>query len=142
MEAGKYLILGICLILIFFLVTADDRETLLLPFGILLSVGVILFFLLHQSKTVEFDQDYLHITGRQSYVAVPLHRIVLIGLTNMEINKERMWKIVYQDERDEEQSVRILPERKNFRRFTRYLQEHHPGVKVKNWAHSFDPESL
>jgi hypothetical protein len=90
MEAGKYLILGICLILIFFLVTADDRETLLLPFGILLSVGVILFFLLHQSKTVEFDQDYLHITGRQSYVAVPLHRIVLIGLTNMEINKERM----------------------------------------------------
>jgi hypothetical protein len=141
LDVGKYLMLGIGLVLIVYMVIADDRETLLLPFGIFLSVCAILFFLFHHAKTVEFDQQYLHIRGRQTYVTVPLHRIVMIGLTTTKINKESMWKIVYTDERDEEQSVRILPERKNFRRFTRYMEEHHPGVRVKNWEHAFDSDS-
>jgi len=142
LQPVKYLLLAIGLVFLGFGIFSDEVSEVRLPVTVISIVCGILAFVFHQTKTVEFDQDFLHIRRRQLYVAVPLHRIVMIGLANMEINEERMWKIVYTDERDEEQSVRILPERKNFRRFTRYMAEHHPGVRVKNWERAFDPESL
>jgi hypothetical protein len=139
-EIGKYLVLliGIVVIIVLF-GTFGDSEATAVCF-IFLIVCIVLFYLLHHSKTVEFDDHFMYITGRQISKKVPLERVYQIKFTMTQINRQHMWKIGYYDESNEEQSVRILPKvsDKSFDKFTDKVKEKNHQVKVKSWSHSFD----
>ncbi|MES2732694.1 MAG: hypothetical protein V4714_13135 [Bacteroidota bacterium] len=140
LEIGKYLMLAIGIAMVVAILTTVNDSEGSVAFFIFLFVSVILFFLFHYSKTVEFDEDFMYVSGRQINTKVPLVRVYKIKRTMTQINKQYMWKISYYDEQDAEQSVRILPKVGNgrFDHFTDLVKEKNQAAQIKNWSHSFD----
>lgn len=108
------------------------------------AVGLIIFgmffYLLHHSKKVEFDDDYMYITGRKKTEVIPLKNVYKIKLTMASINNAPLWKIGYSDETGNQKAVRILPKffSDDFETFKSVVSIKNENVKIKNWSHSLD----
>ena len=100
----------------------------------------VFYYLLDKSKTVEFDSEFMYISGKNGEEKVALKNIHKIKLTMTKVNSRNMWKIGYYDQNRSEKSVRILPRwlHKHFDEFKSLVKKENDNVKVQNWSHSFD----
>jgi len=143
-RSAKFLFLLIGLGLVYVLINSLIEETANQESMIVMVLVVILcgtlYYLFDQAKTVEFDHEFMYVTGKTGEETVPLKDVYKIKLTMTKINNRSMWKIGYYDQWGAEKSVRILPRwlHKEFDEFKRLVQGANKDVKIQNWSHSFD----
>ena len=138
MEAGKYLMIFIAVILIIVLFYSYNDANTSIPCTIFLALSGLLYYLFSIAKTVEFDDHHLFISDKTEIEAIPLSNIFTIKLTMTQVNDDNFWKIKYVGNDGSNKAVRILPKRDNFEIFKKTVQEKNPDVKIRNWSHSFD----
>jgi len=116
-----------------------DQEEAIVELGFLI-VCVGVYYLIDKAKVVEFDHNFMYLTGKAGEEKIPLKEIYNIKLTMTEINNRNMWKIDYFDNDGAEKSVRILPRwsHKHLDEFKDYVKAANKDAKIKNWTHSFD----
>ena len=138
LEAGKYVMLVIGLVLITVLFFLNEDTNTLITCAIFLVISGVLYYLFSNAKTVEFDEVNMFISNKKGNEVIPLTNIFRIKLTMTQINNDNFWKIKYTGEQGEKLAVRILPKRDTFEVFKRVVREKSPSVEIKNWSHSFD----
>lgn len=137
LQAIKYVLAAVILFSIYILwMYYNDAETVLACSAIS-AISAALFYLIHNAKTVEFDDNYMYITGREIDKAIPLDKIFKIKLTTININDQNMWKIGYLDG-EIEKAIRILPRLMEFAIFKQVVSAKNQGVAIKNFSHTFD----
>jgi hypothetical protein len=137
---GKYLILVVQAYLLYFIFFKDINNETKAAYVVGILISAVLFYLFHQAKKVEFDDDYMYISNREKTEVVPLGKVYKIKLTMTSINNSPLWKIGYYDEFGNTKAVRILPKlwSSDFERFKETVSTKNGNVKIKNWSHSFD----
>lgn len=114
-----------------------DQEKIIVEI-VFLIINSILYYLFDKAKTVEFDDDFMYVTGKAGEEKIPLKDIYKIKLTLAEINDRNMWKIGYYDNSQNEKIVRILPAYPQFDNFKKGVMAANKDLKIRNWSHSFD----
>ena len=77
---------------------ADRTAENALPLVILFVSYIFVYFgFFRHDKIVEFDDNYLYITDRQSEERIPLKNITTVDYTSKRLNAQPMWRIVYAD---------------------------------------------
>lgn len=65
--------------------------------------------MLYKAKSIEFDNEYLFISSKNSEEKISFKNILKIKKTIAEINDRDIWKIYYRDKNNIEKSIRIWP---------------------------------
>jgi hypothetical protein len=106
----------------------------------ILTISVLVYLLLDHARKVEFDKDFMYLTGKTLTEKIPLENVVKIKLTKTKLNNQNMWKIAYLDQKGKEKSVRVLPRwfDQHFDEFKKQVQNANPSAKIQNWSHPFD----
>ena len=102
---------------------------------ILLFSGLI--YLIHQLRTVDFDQENIYITFMKETDKIPLENITKVKMIVISVNEASFYKISYKTLHGGNDSVRIIPT-SNFEEFKLALKGKNNAIKVRNWSHSFD----
>lgn len=116
-----------------------DYESVIVQL-VFLSISIILYFLFDKAKTVEFDTNYMYVSGKGEEERILLSDVFKIKLTMTKINNRSMWKISYYDVNKAQKSVRVLPRwfYENFNEFKAAVKSANEDVTIKNFSHSFD----
>lgn len=144
LRVGRYVMLAVAILLLLILVSAFIGQVFKQDQAIGAMVGLIvagiLYYLFDHSKTVEYNQAFMFISGKTGTKEIPLKQIFKIKRTMTQINDRSMWKIKYLDDAGQEQSVRILPKvfGEGFREFKATVKSVNRKVEIQNWSHSFD----
>jgi hypothetical protein len=132
--------------LIFLLTLYSEITNGFLKAGSLLKKGIPLllmgffFYRINRTKTVEFNAEYMYLTGKEGEECIPLKDVYKIKFTMTSLSNENFWKIGYTDTQGRQRAVRILPKyrKEKFSSFQQLVKKANPGVRIRNWSHSFD----
>ena len=141
----KYLFLAIGIGLLLELTTntllsddANDESTIVMI--LFLIICGVLYHLFNLAKTIEFDHEFMYISGKNGEEKVALQNIHKIKLTMTKINNRSMWKIGYYDQQKTKKTVRFSPRLyyNHFDEFKNLVKKENNQVTIQNWSHSFD----
>ncbi|MFC4218888.1 hypothetical protein [Flagellimonas marina] len=130
------IIIGILMIGIIFKILTENNDDLL-AIGILSSFIFLLiglYFVFDRAKSIEFDDQFLFISSKNSDEKIPLKKIIGIKKTLAEINDRDIWKIYYRDKNNLEKSIRVWPRwnSKYFEEFKNIALSINDKIEVKN----------
>lgn len=140
----RFLHLGAGLIMLYYIVSSMennsiDQEKMILGIVSIL-IFTILFYLFYRAKTVEFDKNFMYVTGKTGQEKIPLKNVIQIKVTMMKINRKHVWAIRYYNNIKAEKSVRILPGKlhQQFDEFKYCVTLANKDAKIENRPSSFD----
>ena len=110
----------------------DVLELGILTIFIFLLIG--LYFVFDKAKSIEFDNEYLFISSKNSNEKISFKNILKIKKTLAEINDRDMWKIYYRDKNNIEKSSRIWPRwnSKYFEEFKSLALNKNDEIEIKS----------
>lgn len=110
----------------------DNLAIGILTLFIFLLIG--LYFIFDKAKSIEFDDENLFITSKNSDEKIPFNNILKIKKTLAEINDRDIWKIQYLDKNNIEKSIRIWPRwnSKYFEEFKKITLNINKEIEIKS----------
>lgn len=130
------IIIGILIILIIIKILTENNNDVLgvgiLTLFIFLLTG--LYFVFDRAKSIEFDNEYLFISSKNSEEKISFKNILKIKKTFAEINDRDIWKIYYRDRNNIEKSIIIWPrwDSKYFEEFKNVALKNNNEIEVKS----------
>jgi len=118
-----------CLAWLIYAEHEDDVERLIAISVVSIFTG-FLAYLSYMTKSVEFDQSNMYITGVNVEDRVPLGKIDRIEETTMHINDKYLWRITYPNRYGESKSVNILPKERAFEAFKQKVSKENMDVQI------------
>ncbi|MDC6362393.1 MULTISPECIES: hypothetical protein [Flavobacteriaceae] len=112
-RSWKYvpIIIGILMIGMIIKILTENKNGILaigiLTLFVLLLTG--LYFVFDRAKSIEFDNEHLFISSKNSEERISFKNIRKIKKTIAEINDRDIWKIYYRDKNNIETSIRVWP---------------------------------
>jgi len=138
----RFFFLAAAINLCYELVNEIYSGEVLLPSVIILPIFTIILLVLAyfigKARTVEFDEQFMYVTGIDINEAILLSNIVTIKLTMTSFGNQSLWKIWYLDENKIKKSVRVLPFYKSFNEFKTLVKSKNQKVEIRNFSHTFD----
>ncbi len=105
------IVIGLLMIVMIVKILTENKNDILaigiLTLFVFLLIG--LYFVFDKAKSIEFDNEYLFISSKNSSERISFKNIRKIKKTLAEINDRDIWKIYYRDKNNNEKSIRIWP---------------------------------
>jgi len=103
---------------------------------VFLAVFSIVYYLLDQTKMIEFDSSFLYVTGKKTARQIPLKEVNDIKLTGLRVNNISLWYIGFRLENGETDSVIYMPNwlHGNMAEFQNLVKRANKNVEISNWS--------
>ncbi|WP_179319332.1 hypothetical protein [Winogradskyella helgolandensis] len=130
------IIIGILMVGIAIKILTENKDDILaigiLTIFIFLLTG--LYFVFDKGKSIEFDNEYLFISSKNSDEKISFKNILKIKKTLAEINDRDIWKIYYRDRNNIKKSIRIWPRwnSKYFEEFKNIALKNNNDIEIKS----------
>jgi|GEM_PF-5827467 len=108
---------------------------------VLISIYVILFFVFDNVKKVEYDDDYMYITGKGGEEKIPFNNLRKMNPSSLKFNRGPMiWIIRYFDKTSKKKSVRVTLSHfdEEFGNFILSVKKENKSFVVKRIMHPID----
>ena len=105
---------------------------------IIFLICITCFVALYLSRRVRFDEDNIYRINGKRERATSFSSIVSIKRSRIKVNNQRMWKVTYKDEVDQEKKFRFLEglfQHGSTQEFIQNAQRVNPSIVV--WQHPF-----